>query len=66
MPPSTASRPCTRIVTWAVPAGSETLLGVPGIGGLCWLLGLGSRSEVVALILRRGLALDVAETGMSQ
>jgi hypothetical protein len=45
-------------VTWALPAGTATLVGLPGRFGLTWLFGLDRPGDALALVLRRALAID--------
>ena len=47
-----------RVVTWAVPVGTHTLLGGASIGGLAWLLGVRRQSDALAIVLRRAMAID--------
>lgn len=47
-----------RVVTWALPAGTATLVGLPGRFGLTWLFGLDRPGDALALVLRRALAID--------
>ena len=47
-----------RVVTWAVPVGTHTLLGGASIGGLAWLLGVRRQSDALAVVLRRAMSID--------
>lgn len=46
-----------RVVTWAVPLGTHTLLG----DALVWLLGVRRQSDALAIVLRRAMSIDAED-----
>lgn len=60
---ATVRQPRRRVVTWALPRPTPSILGTPTGFGLTWLLGVDRPSEALAIALRQALATDAIGEG---